>query len=186
MAHETRFPIQLRFSDIDSYGHVNNVTFLSLLETARVQLHELPEAEAEAEARAAKDDGGAGTGGSVPSSAGSDTAGGATLRDLSGAGNYTLVGRQEIEYLAPLLYRPEPVYVGVRVTDLGRSSFELGYTVAERDESTVYAVAATTMILASRETGRPVALPEAYRQSLEQYRGAEVPFRRRSRQSAGA
>lgn len=180
MAHETRFPIPLRFSDIDSYGHVNNVTFLSLLETARVQLHELPEAGA------AGDDGGGRIGSRLASGAGSVAAEGTSLRDLAGAGNYTLVGRQEIEYLAPLLYRPEPVYIGVRVTDVGRSSFELGYTVAERDESTVYAVAATTMVLASRETGRPVALPEAYRQSLEQYRGAEVPFRRRSRQTEGA
>lgn len=180
MAHETRFPIPLRFSDIDSYGHVNNVTFLSLLETARVQLHELPEAGA------AGDDDGGRIGSRLGSGAGSVAAEGTSLRDLAGAGNYTLVGRQEIEYLAPLLYRPEPVYIGVRVTDVGRSSFELGYTVAERDESTVYAVAATTMVLASRETGRPVVLPEAYRQSLEQYRGAEVPFRRRSRQTEGA
>ncbi|MGF9663103.1 thioesterase family protein [Arthrobacter crystallopoietes] len=181
MAHETRFPIQLRFSDIDSYGHVNNVTFLSLLETARVQLHNLPPAGA-----AGYDGEGSGTGGSLPSGAEGNAAGSASLRDLAGAGNYTLVGRQEIEYLTPLLYRPEPIHVGVRVTDIGRSSFELGYTVAEQDESTVYAVAATTMILASRETGRPVALPEAYRQSLEQYRGAEAAFRRRLRQSAGA
>jgi acyl-CoA thioester hydrolase len=183
MAHETRFPIQLRFSDIDSYGHVNNVTFLSLLETARVQLHHLPPAGA---AGAAGCDGGAGTGGGLPSGAEDNLGGSASLRELAGAGNYTLVGRQEIEYLAPLQYRPEPVYVGVWVTDIGRSSFQLGYTVAEQDESTVYAVAATTMVLASRETGRPVPLPDAYQQSLEQYRGAEVPFRRRSQQSAGA
>jgi acyl-CoA thioester hydrolase len=181
MARETRFPIQLRFGDIDSYGHVNNVTFLSLLETARVQLHHLLPAGGPG------CDGDAGTGGGRPSGAESKVAAGsASLRELAGAGNYTLVGRQEIEYLAPLQYRPEPVYIGVWVTDIGRSSFQLGYTVAEQDQSTVYAVAATTMILASRETGRPVPLPDAYLQSLEQYRGAEVPFRRRSQQSAGA
>jgi acyl-CoA thioester hydrolase len=182
MARETRFPIQLRFGDIDSYGHVNNVTFLSLMETARVQLHTLSPGSA-----GGYDGAGAGTAGSLPSGAeGKAAAGSASLRELAGAGNYTLVGRQEIEYLAPLLYRPEPVYVEVRVTEIGRSSFQLGYSVAEGDGSRVYAVAATTMVLASRTTGRAVPLPEAYRQSLEQYRGAEVAFRRRSPQSAGA
>lgn len=31
-------PIELRFSDIDSYGHVNNAIYLTFLETARVKL----------------------------------------------------------------------------------------------------------------------------------------------------
>ena len=42
MPNAFRFPLQLRFSDIDSYAHVNNVAFLSYLETARVRLHESP------------------------------------------------------------------------------------------------------------------------------------------------
>lgn len=31
-------PIELRFSDLDAYGHVNNATYFSLLETARTKL----------------------------------------------------------------------------------------------------------------------------------------------------
>jgi acyl-CoA thioester hydrolase len=176
MANETVLPIQLRFSDIDSYGHVNNVTLLSLLETARVQLHNL-----ESSLAAGDYDGGGAPAGIV-----TGVSGGESLRDLAGPDNYTLVARQEIEYLAPLLYRAEPVYVAVWVTEVGRSSFQLCYAVAEQDRSTVYALAATTMVLASRDSGRAVPLPDAYRESLEQYRGAEVPFRRRSPQSAGA
>ena len=33
-----RFPIQLRFGDEDSNGHVNNVRFVQFLEEARVRL----------------------------------------------------------------------------------------------------------------------------------------------------
>lgn len=35
MAHQTK--IQIRFSDIDKIGHVNNAVFLQYMETARVQ-----------------------------------------------------------------------------------------------------------------------------------------------------
>ncbi len=162
MPNVSRFPLQLRFSDIDSYGHVNNVTFLSYLETARVQLH------------------------SSPSGQTTDDGGQLSVSDLAGAGNFTLVGRQEIEYLAPLLFRPEPVYVNVWVTEVGGSSFGLGYNVSEEDGSATYAVGETTMVLVNRESGRPVPLPELYRKALERYQGPEVPFRRRASQSAGA
>lgn len=33
-----RFPIPVRFRDLDAYGHVNNATFFTLLEEARIQL----------------------------------------------------------------------------------------------------------------------------------------------------
>ena len=31
-------PIELRFADLDAYGHVNNATYFTLLETARTKL----------------------------------------------------------------------------------------------------------------------------------------------------
>lgn len=31
-------PVEIRFSDLDAYGHVNNATFFTYLETARVKL----------------------------------------------------------------------------------------------------------------------------------------------------
>src|SRR6185312_8449870 len=126
-----RFPIQLRFSDIDSYGHVNNVTYLGYLETARVLLHQLrPE---------------------LPATAGAEP--GATLRELAGDGNQTLVGRQEIEYRVPLEFRAEPVHVCVWVTRTGNSSFDLGYAVVDEGQTgTVHALGASTMVLAAAAT----------------------------------
>ena len=159
-----RFPIQLRFSDIDSYGHVNNVTYLGYLETARVLLHLLrPELQA--------------TAGEEP---------GATLRELHGTDNQTLVGRQEIEYRVPLEFRTEPVHVGLWVTRIGNSSFDLGYAVVDEDQTgTVHALGASTMVLAAAATGRPVPLPDGYRAALQRWAGPPVPFRS-STQAAGA
>ncbi|MGM0929040.1 MAG: acyl-CoA thioesterase [Actinomycetota bacterium] len=159
-----RFPIQLRFSDIDSYGHVNNVTYLGYLETARVLLQLLrPE---------------------LPATAGGES--GATLRELAGTDNQTLVGRQEIEYRVPLEFRTEPVQVGVWVTRIGNSSFDLGYAVVDEDQTgTVHAVGASTMVLAAAATGRPVPLPDGYRAALQQLAGPPVPFRNGT-QAAGA
>jgi acyl-CoA thioester hydrolase len=159
-----RFPIQLRFSDVDSYGHVNNVTYLGYLETARVLLYLLrPE---------------------LPATAGGEP--GATLRELAGTENQTLVGRQEIEYRAPLEFRTEPVNVGVWVTRIGNTSFDLGYAVVDEDQTgTVHALGASTMVLTAVATGRPVPLPDGYRAALQQWAGPPVSFRG-SAQTAGA
>jgi acyl-CoA thioester hydrolase len=157
MASVIQIPLQIRFGDIDSYGHVNNVTYLQYLEDARVQLTHTPLGQAA----------GAGAG---PEQ---------TFHDLVGLDLFTLVGRHEIEYLAPLVFRPEPVYVNIWVTRLGGSSFEFGYTVTEKDGSVVYAQASSSMVLVSRSTGRPVRLDGPQRHALETWLGEDVPFRRR-------
>jgi acyl-CoA thioester hydrolase len=36
--HQTSTPIELRFSDLDVYGHVNSAVYFTYLETARVKL----------------------------------------------------------------------------------------------------------------------------------------------------
>lgn len=148
MAAGIQIAQQIRFGDIDSYHHVNNVVFLQYLEDARVQLTHAP----------------------MP--------GGGTFQDLVGPDLFTLVGRNEIEYLAPITFRTEPVYVNIWITHIGGSSFDFGYTVTEADTATVYAQAATSMVLVSRTTGRPVRLTEAQRGALEAWRGDPVPFRR--------
>lgn len=148
MAPGIQIPQQIRFGDIDSYDHVNNVVFLQYLEDARVQLTYAP----------------------LP--------GGGTFQDLVGPDLFTLVGRNEIEYLAPISFRPEPVFVNIWVTNVGGSSFDFGYTVTEADTSILYAQAATSMVLVSRTTGRPVRLSTAQRGALEAWRGEPVPFKR--------
>ena len=153
-----RFPIQLRFGDEDSYGHVNNVRFLQYLEDARVQFIHLPLADASPE----------------------DADPASTLLDLIGPDHFTLVARHEIEYSAPLNYRPAPLEISIWVTGVGGSSFDLGYQIAEPDGSVSYALAASTMILVNRTTGRPTKLSEAQRSALDHWLGDPVAFRRRS------
>lgn len=34
------FPVEIRFADIDAFGHVNNATFLTLVEQARVRFYD--------------------------------------------------------------------------------------------------------------------------------------------------
>jgi acyl-CoA thioester hydrolase len=149
-------PIQMRFGDIDSYGHVNNVTMLQYLEDARVRLM----------SRALSEGAAAG----IPE--------GASFRSLLGE-RQTVIGRQEIEYTEQLLYRPEPVFVRVWVSSVGGSSFVLDYSVQEEDGSRVYAVAQTAVVQIDRGTGRPVRLDGTQRELLEQWSDAPTRFARR-------
>lgn len=155
MAQAIQISLQVRFGDIDAYNHVNNVVYLQYLEDARVQLIHTPFA-ADRTARGA-----------------------ASFNDLIGDELFTLVGRNEIEYLAPIAFRTEPVFVNIWVTNVGGSSFDFGYTITDADTSVVFAQAATSMVLVSRGTGRPVRLTAAQRAALETWRGGPVPFRRR-------
>lgn len=143
-------PLHLRFGDEDSYGHVNNVRYFQFLEDARVQLMSRP-------------------------------AGGLSFMDTIDPDHYTLVGRQEIEYLAPLNFSTVPAAVDLWTTAVGVSSFDLGYAVRDRIESAgsvTSAIAATTMVLVSRSTGRPVRLSGTQKDILGSWQGEPVPFRR--------
>jgi acyl-CoA thioester hydrolase len=157
MASVVQIPLQIRFGDIDSNGHVNNVTYAAYLETARVQLTHL----------------------ALGAAAGEGAEASQTLSELMGEENFTLVGRQEIEYLAPLLFRIEPIYINVWVTAIGGSSYELSYTVGEEDDSVIYCHASTGMVLVNRKSGRPVRLSPQIRHALRSWSGEPLPFRRR-------
>lgn len=149
-----RFPIQLRFGDEDSNGHVNNVRFVQFLEEARVRLGLVPlGAEMSPEDPAL------------------------SFRALTARSGVTLVARQEIEYRAPLVYRQDPVWVEIWVTGVGRSSLTYGFRIADDDGGQVYAYAQSTLVLADAETGRPVPLSALQLKVLTGWRGEPVPFR---------
>jgi len=89
----------LRWSDMDAYGHINNVQFLRLLEDARVFTFGAQ---------------GAPGGGSLLATG-------------------LIVGRQEIEYLEPLVFRAQSVAIDLWVTAIGGADFDLGYEVRDPD-----------------------------------------------------
>ena len=149
-----RFPLQLRFGDEDSNGHVNNVRFVQFLEEARVRLSLLPLGAALSPDNPAE-----------------------SFRSVTSRTGMTLVVRQEIEYRAPLVYRQEPVWVEVWVTGIGASSLTYGFRIADDDGGRVYAYAECTLVMADAQTGRPTALSDMQIRVLEGWRGEPVPFR---------
>lgn len=149
-----RIPVQMRFGDIDSYGHINNVIQLQYFEDARIRLSETPVQDA------------------------TGTASQSTFRDLVGQ-RLTVIGRQEVEYLAQLHYRLDPIEVEVWASHIGSSSYVLNYRLQEPDGGTLYAIAQSTTVEIDPTTGRPEPIDEQQRQFLEHFRQAPVVFSRR-------
>ena len=129
------FLCPMRWSDMDAYGHVNNVVFVRYLEEARIDL--------------------------LLTAAG--PAGRAMLD------NGVVVVRHEIDYLAPLLFRTEPVVVDTWVTHVGRTSYSVSYEVREGGDDTVYARAATVMVCVDLATGQPRPIDAEMRAALGQF-----------------
>ncbi len=150
-------PIVLRWADLDAYGHVNNATMLRLLEEARIQVFWADRHRPDAPSTALLDNG-------------------------EGADTLSLIGRQEIEYLAPVPYLRRPIDVQLWVSRLGGASLEVDYEVwsPEGDPDPVlYARAATTVVLVHPETGAPRRITPAERVAWEAHMDAPLEFRRR-------
>lgn len=153
-------PVHMRFGDIDSYGHANNVIQLQYLEDARVRLSETPIHGIDG----------------VPD--------GTTFRQLTGA-RLTVVGRQEVEYTAQLHYRLQPVQVRIWVSNIGATSYVLNYHLQDQDGDqgqdggTIFAMAQSTTVQIGRESGRPERLSPEQIAFLNAYSGEPVHFRRR-------
>lgn len=156
-----RIPVQLRWSDMDAYGHINNVEMLRVLEEARIAAfwtHPSPPAD-----------------GGWPT---------AVLAAGPGARTEMLVARQEIEYVRPLGYRRTPVIVELWIGHLGGASIDVCYEVRDGDlpahaDSGPYARACTTLALVDPATGAPRRISAAERASWSPCLGPMVALRRR-------
>lgn len=86
--------------------------------------------------------------------------------------NTTLVvGRHEVDYLAPLVYRPEQIAVDSEVADIGTTSFTLASAVLEPDGARHYARVRTVVVAVDATTGGPVPISAPIRAALENHRG---------------
>lgn len=130
-----RYLCPMRWSDMDAYGHVNNVAFLTYLEEARVDM--------------------------LFVHAGNDAA---TEKLASGI----VVARHEIDYKAPLVFRPDPVPIDVWVTTLGHASFTVAYEVLE-DGGPVYARASSVLVPYNVQEGRPRRVSDVEREALQRF-----------------
>jgi len=94
-----------------------------------------------------------------------------------------LVARHEIEYLAPLKFRPAPISVDMWATKISGASFDLAYEVRDPAEvgTTLYARAETTLVAYDFRVGSPRRLRPDERAVLKDVAGDPVPFRWRQR-----
>ncbi len=147
-------PIHLRWGDLDAYNHVNNTSMLKLLEEARVRVFWVPE----------------------PGESAPDTA---VIDSSLDGGVLTLIARQEIEYLAPVPYRRDPLDVQLWFGKIGGSSVEVCYEVFSPLGSRprhLYARAASTVVQVDAVTGRPMRLADSMRQAWLPYLGEPITF----------
>ncbi|MGP3980024.1 acyl-CoA thioesterase [Streptomyces sp. KR80] len=132
----------LRWSDMDAFGHVNNVVFLRYLEEARIDfMFRLRSGLGVSPAERGK--------GSTSFTGGS------------------VVARHEIDYLRPLVHRHAPVTVETWVTKIGAASLTLAYEV--KDEEQVYVRATTIVVPYNLAEGRPRRITGEERGFLERY-----------------
>jgi acyl-CoA thioester hydrolase len=89
----------LRWADMDSLGHVNNVTYADYLQESRVDMLRVH----------------------APARGGEELAEG------------VVVVRHEVEFLAPLVFRFEPVRIESWVTRIRAASFTLAYEILDED-----------------------------------------------------
>ena len=147
-----RVPVQMRWADLDAYGHVNNAAMLTLLEEARIATFWTSDPE------------GARSGAKVLSGGpASDT--------------HTLVARQEIEYLAPLSYSQDPVGVDLWIGEIGGASLLVCYEVLT-PAGQVCARAASSIVKVDAGSGRPVRFTAEEREALAPLLDDPVTFRR--------
>lgn len=123
----------MRWSDMDAYGHVNNVVYLTYLEEARVDML---------------------------FTLGADLGGKALSEGV-------LVAHHEIDYKRPLVYHPRGVDIEMWVGAIKGASFEIRYEV--KDETTVFATAASVLVPYDLEKARPRRVSEQERTFLERY-----------------
>ncbi|MDP9418019.1 MAG: acyl-CoA thioesterase, partial [Actinomycetota bacterium] len=136
--------VPMRWSDMDAFGHVNNVMFLTYLEEARVEMF----------AELAVEVGEVGEANGVLSSG-------------------VVVASSSIDYHHPLVHRHKPVPIDVWISRIGGASFHLGYEVHDDDGAIVYARARSVLVPYDFDRGAPRRLAPFERAFLERYFEAE-------------
>ncbi|HEX2175261.1 MAG TPA: thioesterase family protein [Nocardioidaceae bacterium] len=128
----------LRWADMDSLGHVNNVTYVDYLQEARVDMFALH----------------------APATGGEELAEG------------VVVVRHEVEFVAPLVFRPEPVRIETWISRIRVASFTMRYEILDELEDgtrRVYTRAGTVLTPFVFATERPRRIGAEERAVLERF-----------------
>lgn len=152
MKYETT--IALRWADQDPYGHVNNVQVLRLLEEVRVR--------------------------AFWTIAGETNDSGLAVFDASPeSGTQMFMGSQRIEYVAPIAYRSEPVFVRMWLSKIGGASVQVCYEILESAaiDAPLYVKSEATLVLVSTATGKPRRMTPIERDAWSAYLDEPLTFR---------
>lgn len=151
-------PVGLRWSDLDAYGHVNNVNLLRLLEEARIATFWLPEHGSD----------------STPTGAL------ALVKAQPGEETRTVIAHHEVEYLAQIPYQRDPLDIEMWLGKIGGASFEIYYEIWSNENHnprTLYGRASTTLVFLDAESNRPRRIRDEERAAWAPYVEAPVVFR---------
>ena len=135
----------LRWADMDSLGHVNNVTYVDYLQESRVDMLRVH----------------------APATGGEQLAEG------------TVVVRHEVEFVAPLVFRPEPVRIESWVTRIRPASFPMAYEILDEQPDGArrgYARARTVLTPYVFSEERPRRIRHEERAVLERFLEADAPL----------
>jgi acyl-CoA thioester hydrolase len=128
----------MRWADMDSLGHVNNVTYVDYLQEARVDMLRVH----------------------APATGGEQLA------------EATVVVRHEVEFVAPLVFRFEPVRIECWVTGIRAASFTMAYEILDLlDDGSrrIYTRARTVLTPFVFTEERPRRIREQERAVLERF-----------------
>ena len=155
-------PIQLRWSDLDAYGHVNNASMLKILEEARVFAFWVDGDLAD------------------PAQAAWSTA---VIDASPTTDTRSVISRQEIEYVRSMPYIRQPIDVELWIGHLGGASLDVYYELKDpvnTESQATYVKASTTLVLVDAATNRPRRILPHEREAWEPYLDEPLTFRRRS------
>jgi acyl-CoA thioester hydrolase len=136
----------LRWADMDSLGHVNNVTYVDYLQEARVDMLAVHAPETGGEALA----------------------------------EGVVVVRHEVEFVAPLVFRPDPVRIETWVSRIRAASFTMRYEILDElpdGERRVYTRASTVLTPFVFATERPRRVSQEEKDVLERFYEADEEAR---------
>lgn len=151
---DVRVPV--RWSDMDAFNHINNVQIARIMEDTRIRAfwkRENVQPESETYPTAIINAGPTGS-------------------------TWTLIARQEIEYLQPMPYFFDPIVVEIWFSKLGGASIEICYRLFDPTKENLYSIGKTTLVLVDAKTQKPRRIRPEEREVWEQYLNDPIEFRR--------
>lgn len=149
--------VEVRYSDLDAQGHVNNAVFFTYFEQARVAF--LGETRARGLELLQQDAWAAGHNASL------DVPELDSTSHIEASDIPYVIANASCVYAKPIASLA-PVAIGVYCSEVSRVSFEVRYVVCDERHQTIYATGSTLIANVDPVTGRPRMLPEWMRRAL--------------------